>query len=114
MSEWSNNNLAHRYTWYITKRLGIHKRSFSNSQTLKLKQFDYYVTTATAAEKKQRAKTFAMILSNLYQDIGNATLEKNITHAKGIAALVTVLLDGEKTLMDLAATADTVYYFPGE
>lgn len=114
MSEWSNNNLAHRYTWYITKRLGIHKRSFNKSKDLKLRQFEYYIATASNAEQKQRAKTFALILTNLIEDIGDAKLDKNQTQTKAVSVLVRILLDGNNTLMHLAHAIDNLYIFKGE
>ncbi|MDH5324124.1 MAG: hypothetical protein OEZ68_14035 [Gammaproteobacteria bacterium] len=114
MSDWSNNNLAHRYCWYITRRLGIHTLGFQKSRDLKLQQFSYFLAAATKAEQKQRARAFASILINLLEDLGEAVREKGVTPSKALSSLTSVLSNGNNSLMDLSHTVDELYYFKGE
>jgi hypothetical protein len=113
-NEWSNNNLADIYTWFNLKQLNQHSEDFDSSQKLTIKQLAFYNELASAEAKRLAAEALAIPLVNLYQSIGKADFEKGMTKAKAKNALIEILVDGKKTIVELATVADDCFHFPNE
>jgi hypothetical protein len=113
-NEWSNNNLADVYTWFNLKQLNQHSEDFDSCQKLTIKQLAFYNELASVAAKRLAAEALAIPLVNLYQSIGKADFEKGMTKDKSKDSLIAILMDGTKTIVELATVADSCFHFPNE
>ena len=111
---WSNNNPADLFTWFNLKQLKQLSKDFDSSQKLTVKQLNFYNELASAEAKRLAAEALAIPLVNLYQSIGKADFEKGMTKDKAKDSLIDVLVDGTKTIVELATVADSCFHFPNE
>jgi len=113
-NEWSNNNLADVYTWFILKQLNQHNEDFATCQKLTIKNLHFYNDLASPENKRLLAEALAIPLVNLYQSLGKADFEKGMTKDKAKESLIDILIDGTKSIVELATVADDCFHFPNE
>ena len=111
MADWNKNNRACTTTWSTLRSLGQHKEVFSKSGSLPMKQLTFWNSTATAQMKDLQAKTLARQIDNVFLKIRKAKYEGGVNTDRAIGDMASVMINGEKTVGELAAVIDDDYTF---
>src|SRR5437773_5837600 len=114
MAEWSKNNRACKTTWSTLFVLNQHQETFPDADALKMKELTFFTRTDDGQLRKVMARDLAIAMDNTFRLIRHAKFEKGVKPASALKDMVDTLLDGEKTMTDLAAANDTNYLFLGE
>lgn len=112
---WNANNRAHACLWIF--ETWHHKKNNLGFDEVKDWTCDFIIKSAageSAAIKKKKAETHAVLLDNAFTSLYRATYEASNNQDSSIAAMETVLSDSTKTMSDLADVVDTAYRFKGE
>ncbi len=105
-----NNDLAATYAWFVLKRFDQHQEDIVNG-TMKMGKLALHKASPDPGERRRAAEALAMPLLNLYSALRRAALE-DVTQEEAKQMVVAVLLDGEKTVEDLAAVFTRCYPSP--
>ena len=109
-----NDSPAPAYTWFVLMQLDQHREQSMGGRALKIKDLALHKGYSGPEDLQRAAEALAVPLMNLYSALGNAGLDSNVTMDQAKQMVVGVLLDGEKTVLDLAAVFDKCYRFPEE
>ncbi|MBN2226973.1 MAG: hypothetical protein JW763_06380 [candidate division Zixibacteria bacterium] len=111
MAEWSKNNAACLTTWITLRVLEQSFKVFNDSAAITMKELAYWNTAASDDMRKIQATTLAHQLDNIFIKIRCARYEEGKTAEQAVSDTVTVLIDADKTMNDLAAVIDANYLF---
>ena len=111
MPLWTSNNLACLNVWSTTYVMKQHKKTFKNAELLKMKELLFYNPLLTKDELTFEAEGIADFFDKVFKNTCAATYEENVTKSLAMEAMVNVLIDGNKTMADLAAIVDDNYKF---
>jgi hypothetical protein len=114
MTQERNDSAASAYTWFVLMQLGQHREQSMGDTALKIKDLAFHKEHSGPEERQRAAETLAVPLMNLYSALGRAGLAGGVTADQAKQQIVGVLLDGEKTVQDLAAAFCKCYCFPEE
>jgi hypothetical protein len=95
-------------------QLDQHREQSMGDRALKIKDLAFHKDYSGPEDLQRAAETLAVPLMNLYSALGKAGLDSNVTMDQAKHMVVGVLLDGEKTILDLAAVFSECYRFPDE
>ena len=109
-----NDSPAPAYTWLVLMQLDQHREQSMGDKALKIKDLALHKDYSGPEDRRGAAEALAVPLMNLYSALGKAGLDGGVTMAQAKQMIVGVLLDGEKTVLDLAAVLEKCYQFPDE
>jgi hypothetical protein len=109
-----NDCPATAYTWFVLMQLDQHRERSMGVEALKIKDLALYKGNSGPEDRRRAAEVLAMPLMNLYSALGKAGLADTVTMDQAKQKIVGVLVDGEKTILDLAAAFEICYRFPDE
>lgn len=109
-----NDGPAAAYTWIVLKQLDQHRERSMGDTALKIKDLAFHKEHIGPEDRQRAAEALAGPLMNLYSALGRAGFAGGVTVDQAKQAIVGVLEDGEKTVLDLAAVFDKCYCFPEE
>ena len=84
---------------------------FVSTGEIKIKDLTFFSKDGTNDVLDVRAKSLAMQIDKVFTMIRGASYEENMSRLTAVTALVEVLKDGEKSIAELADTADDQYLF---
>ena len=113
-SQERNDGLAPVYTWLVLRQLDQHREQSMDNRVIKIKDLAFHKEQNGPEDRRRAAEALAVPLMNLYSALRNAGLESGMTVGQAKQMIVGVLLDGEKTVVDLAAAFGKCYRFPYE
>lgn len=105
---------APAYTWFVLMQLDQHREQSMGDRTLKIKDLAFHKEHSGPGDRRRAAEALAVPLMNLYSALGKAGLDGGVTMDQARQMIVSVLLDGEQTVLDLAAVFGKCYRFPDE
>lgn len=111
---WSNNNLAHVHTWMALRVLNQSSKTFSASEKIKVREFEFWMDIDSDSMRAQKARAISAQMDNIFRMFQGASYESGFTRIKAVNALATVLRNGDKTMAELGDVADECYSFAGE
>jgi|SRR6187401_1752421 hypothetical protein len=111
MPTWTTNNLACIDLWSTTFIMKQHKKTFKKAEFLKMKELLFYNPLLTKEELEFEAMGIAAFLDKVFKTTYEAKYEENVDKAKAIKDMVAILVDGGKTMPDLAKAIDDDYIF---
>jgi hypothetical protein len=114
MSNWTKNNLAHRRTFLTLRILEQTKRQFEAAADQKMSQLKFCVPGDSAQMRKEKARSLASMMNNVFMDAFKTTFETNFDKTKSVNAMTDVLIVDNSTVQELADAADQCYQFAGE
>ena len=114
MREQENDSPAPAYTWIVLMQLDQHRERSMGDRALKIKDLALHKNHGGLEDRQRAAEALAVPLMNLYSALGKAGLDGSVTVDQAKQMIVGVLLDGEKTVLDLAAVFEKCYRFPEE
>lgn len=109
---WKNTRPCCVITWSTLALLGEHSKTFDVSGDLALRRLTYWAGSDQAREA--RARALAVQLDSTFRDLFGSKYETNVKKTQAILGMTAVLLDGDKTMADLAEADDLLYLFLGE
>ena len=109
-----DDSTASAYTWFVLMQLDQHREQSMGDEALKIKDLALHKNHSGPGDLQRAAEALAVPLMNLYSALGKAGLDSGVTMDQAKQMIVGVLLDGEKTVLDLAAVFDKCYRFPEE
>lgn len=113
MENWTANNPAQVDTWFSLFRLGQIRKQFNAAGNMKMSELTFFNPTASKESLKMEATLIADTMDRLISGLG-ARLENNISRHKALSDMITLLIDKDKTIMDLATKNDANYFFINE
>lgn len=111
MFTWSKNNRACTTTWSTLLILDQIKEVFKDSGTIKIQDFSFWSKTASSDMRKLMANTLAIQMDNIFSMILGAKHEEGKTKDTAVADIVSILTNGDKTVLELAEVNDKNYLF---
>jgi hypothetical protein len=114
MASWSSKKPACILTWYALAMMQQHKKNFPRSETLKVKNLQFWTSASSADFRTAAARGVAMQLDAMFRGVNAAKYEAGVRRDAALSALHDALKDGETSLPDLAAVVDAHYRFLGE
>jgi hypothetical protein len=114
MADWNKNNRACTTTWSTLRVLAQHEEVFSRSGSLAMKQLTFWNPTVTAQMKDLQVQTLARQMDNVFRKIRKAKYESGVDTDRAIGDMTTVMINGDKTVSELASIIDDDYAFWGE
>lgn len=111
MPIWTSNNLACLNLWSTMFIMKQHRKTFKKAERLKMKELLFYNSLLTSSELAFEAQGIADFLDLVFKNTYRGKYEENVNKAKAVGDMVTVLIDRDKTLADLAAQIDKDYNF---
>lgn len=109
-----NDSPAPAYTWFVLMQLDQHHEQSMGDTALKIKDLAFHKEHTGPEDRQRAAEALALPLMNLYSALGKAGLDNSVTMDQAKDLIVGILLDGEKTVLDLAAIFGKCYRFPDE
>jgi hypothetical protein len=109
-----NDSSAPVYTWFVLMQLDQHCEQSMGDRALKIKDLALHKDHSGTGDLQRAAEALAVPLMNLYSALGRAGLDSDVTMDQAKQMVVGVLLDGEKTVLDLAEVFGKCYRFPDE
>jgi len=113
MANWTDNKPAHIDTWFTLFRLGQIKKPFSTSGKIKIADLTYFNPSVSNDYLKIEATLIADTIDRVFTSWG-AELENNKTRNDAIMDMIAILLNKNKTVLDLAEKNDENYFFINE
>jgi hypothetical protein len=95
-------------------QLDQHREQSMGDTALKIKDLALHKEHCGPEDRRRAAEALAGPLMNLYSALGKAWLADGVTVDQAKQLIVGVLVDGEKTVRDLAAAFGKCYCFPEE
>lgn len=108
---WNNNNRAHTTTWMTLRLLHQGIGVFPGAGATGMKSLFFWNSAASAKMRGVQARSLAAQMDNIFRSIYGASYEAGKDSATAVADMVSVLLDGNKTVLELADTNDSNYQF---
>ncbi len=113
MANWTVEKPAHVDTWFSLFRLGQIRKQFSASGKIKMSELTFFNPLSSADSLKVEATLIADTIDRVFTSWG-AKLENDITRNAALKDMIQILLDKEKSLLDLAEKNDKNYFFTSE
>ena len=113
MADWTAKNPAHIDTWFSLFRLGQIRKHFNASGNIKMSELTFFNPTSNADSLQIEATLIANTIDKVFTSWG-AKLENNITRNTALLEMVKILVDKDKTILDLAEKNDENYFFTDE
>lgn len=114
MGIWNKNNRACTTLWSTLYTMQQLKSKFTDSGALAMVDLTFYNPLSSGDLIKQEATILADQLDNVLRHARGAKYENGFDRSKAKTTLITVLVDSEKQVSDLAETIDEAYLFWGE
>ena len=114
MAEWDITSLACVKTWIHLKTLDQLNKVFEDSGKVKSKELQFWDDSASGSTRTLQANTLAQQLDSMFRQFDKAKYETGSDLTKAVSAMVSILIDGDKTVADLAQVVETNYHFTGE
>ena len=114
MSNWTNNNIAHRNTWATLLGLGELSVGFAEAKPLKMKDLNFWSGIASGEMNDLRAEALGAQLHNLCIMYWAADYEDSVDQAKALAKIGKILKNPKAGVPKLARALDDSYRFVGE
>ncbi|MBC7982809.1 MAG: hypothetical protein H7Y02_03045 [Candidatus Obscuribacterales bacterium] len=115
MSDWSNNNLAHRHTWMgLIVLRELNNKTFDKAGALLMNSLASWSDLDSATMRATKSNTLAAQIDNIFRLFQGAQYESGITRAAAVKCMSTVLQTRSKTVKELGHCADDCYRFKNE
>lgn len=108
---WTTNNLACVNLWSTLYIMKQHKKTFKKAEALTMKDLLFYNPLLTPDELKTEAEGIADFLDIVFKNTYAAKYEEGVDKAKAVKDMVNILVNGSKTLPELATKIDDNYNF---
>ncbi len=108
----AGDDLISVYTWFVLMQLDQHRKDVADCRSMKIRELAFYSGHEGPDDRRRAAEALALPLMNLYSALGKTALERGVSMDQAKQMIVGVLLDGEKTVTDLAAALDECYQLP--
>ena len=109
--EWSNNNAACVTTWSVLRlieEIPVNK-TFVKCGAMTVSQMRFFGANASPAMLAFQARSLAATMDSIFRNIRKAAYEQGITQAAARRAIAAILIDGTKTMPELAEVIDASY-----
>lgn len=113
MANWTADKPAHVDTWFSLFRLGQIRKHFNASGNIKMSDLTFFNPTSSPDSLKVEATLIANTIDKVFTSWG-AKLESNISRNTALFEMVKILIDKDKTVLDLAEKNDQSYLFTNE
>tara|TARA_R110001606_G_scaffold139088_1_gene277513 strand:+ start:458 stop:805 length:348 start_codon:yes stop_codon:yes gene_type:complete len=113
MTKWTAKKAAHVDTWFSLFRLGQIRKHFNASGKIKMSELTFFNPTVSNDSLNIEATLIADTIDRVFTSWG-AKLENNISRNTAINEMIKILLDVDKTILDLAEINDENYFFINE
>lgn len=113
MANWTANNPAQVDTWFSLFRLGQTRKPFSTAGNVKMSELTYYNPSVGKDSLKLEATLIADTIDRVLTSWG-AQLENDISRNIALCEMIKILLDKDKTILNLAEKNDENYLFTSE
>lgn len=113
MADWTIDKPSHVDTWFSLFRLGQIRKPFNESAEVKMKELTFYNPTASKDLLKVDATLIAVTIDRVFTGWG-AKLENSKSRNTAVLAMIEILMDKDKTILDLAEENDKNYFFNNE
>jgi hypothetical protein len=113
MANWTVDKPAHVDTWLSLFRLGQLRKPFNASGRIKMSELTFYNPTMGSDSLKVEATLIANTIDRVFTSWG-AQLENNISRITALNEMIKVLLDKDKTILELAEKNDENYFYVNE
>ena len=113
MANWTAEKPSHVDTWFSLFRLGQISKHFNPSGKIKMSELTFYNPTVSNDSLKVEATLIADTIDRVFTSWG-AKLENNISRNTALTEMIKILLDKDKTILDLAEKNDEIYFFTNE
>lgn len=113
MTNWTKDSPAHVDTWFSLFKLGQISQVFEASGDIKMSELTFYNPTININSLQTEAALIADTIDKVLTSWG-ARLENNITIDTALSEMIEILLDKDKTILDLAEKNDENYFFTNE
>jgi hypothetical protein len=84
---------------------------FKDSGQVKISEFTFWGEMSSAEMRQTQARSLAIMMDNIFRMIRGAQYEEGISNHQAVESITNTLVDGEKTVADLAEINDTNYFF---
>jgi hypothetical protein len=111
--EWSNNNAACVTTWSVLRLLEeipVNK-TFVKCGAMNVSQMRFFGAGGSPQMLAFQARSLAATMDSIFRNIRKAVFEKGVTQAAARQAIAAVLVDGTKSMPELAEVIDANYIF---
>jgi hypothetical protein len=113
MATWTKDKNAHIDTWFSLFRLKQIQAPFDTSGTIRMSELTFYNPLSSPEFLRIEATLLANTIDTVFTSWG-AKLENNISRNTAIFEMIEILLDKDKTILDLAEVNDKNYFFHNE
>jgi len=113
MPTWKNN-LSYGYTWLTLVRLNQTNVDFVSAQETKIEELVFYSKTISKDMLETEALNLANTMHTVFTVGMGARLEQGVDLEDAIPSMANILMDGDKTIEDLAVNNDEMYLFLNE
>lgn len=113
MANWTTDKPAHVDTWFSLFRLKQIREPFDGAGKIKMSELLFYNPTSSDDHLKIEATLIANTIDKQFTGWG-AKLENNISRNAAILDMINILIDKEKTILELAEINDKNYFFVNE
>ena len=110
---WTNEKMANVDTWFTLFRINQIIAPFPEAGNIKMSQLTFFNPTASQDHLKIEATLVANTIDQLFTAFG-VKLENNVSRNAALTAMIGVLMDGNKTVEELAEVNDSNYLFFNE
>lgn len=110
---WTNEKMAHVDTWFTLFRINQLVAPFPDAGKIKMSELTFYNPTASQDHLKIEATLVANAVDQLFTAFG-VKLENNVSRNAALTAMIEVLMNGNKTIEELAEVNDGNYLFVNE
>ena len=113
MAIWNANNRACTTTWTTLRVMGQIPQDmvFNDAGEVKINKFTFWGEMSSTDMKQTQARALAIMMDNIFRMIRGAKYEQGKTNQQAIEDITNTLVNGEKTIADLAEINDANYYF---
>lgn len=111
--EWSNNNAACVTTWSVLRlieEIPINK-TFVKCGEMTVSQMRFFGANASPPMLAFQARSLAATMDSIFRNVRKAVFETGVKQADARKAIAAVLVDGTKTMPELAEVIDASYIF---
>ncbi|HEX7900370.1 MAG TPA: hypothetical protein VF950_21560 [Planctomycetota bacterium] len=112
MGLWSKNNRACKTLWVSARYLKQYSEVFDDAGALKMRGLEFWKDDLDL--RKIEAGALATQLSDMFRKLFGAKFEKDVAAPQAVEGMRGVLIEGNKTMADLAEKVDALFYFKGE
>jgi hypothetical protein len=108
---WSNNNRAHTTTWAVLRLLHQGLGPFGDSGTVPMSELFFWNSAASPQMREVQARSLSAQMDNLFRAFYGAAYETGQDAGTAAQAIVGIMVQSDRTVMDLADANDSIYRF---